>query len=58
VWAFIVWVGEKAPSTITLKTFCAEKLPRYMVPDRFSLLDELPKTSTDKVDYQRLKNPL
>jgi amino acid adenylation domain-containing protein len=58
VWAFIVWAGEKAPSTIALKTFCAQKLPRYMVPDHFSLRDELPKTSTDKVDYQRLKDSL
>jgi acyl-coenzyme A synthetase/AMP-(fatty) acid ligase len=58
VWAFIVWAGEKAPSTIALKSFCAQKLPRYMVPDRFSLRDELPKTSTDKIDYQRLKDSL
>ena len=26
-----------------------------MIPDTFSWLDALPKTSTDKVDYQRLK---
>jgi non-ribosomal peptide synthetase component E (peptide arylation enzyme) len=26
-----------------------------MVPDRFSVQPSLPKTSTDKVDYQRLK---
>jgi len=58
VWAFVVWTGEKAPSTILLKTFCAQKLPRYMVPDRFSLQQVLPKTSTDKVDYQRLKELL
>jgi acyl-coenzyme A synthetase/AMP-(fatty) acid ligase len=58
IWAFIVWTGEKAPSTIVLKTFCAQKLPRYMVPDRFSVQEELPKTSTGKVDYQRLKDLL
>jgi L-proline---[L-prolyl-carrier protein] ligase len=27
----------------------------YMVPDRFSFLDFLPKTSTDKTDYQKMK---
>jgi len=27
-----------------------------MIPDQFSWLDALPKTSTDKVDYQSLKN--
>jgi non-ribosomal peptide synthetase component E (peptide arylation enzyme) len=26
-----------------------------MVPDRFKILPTLPKTSTDKVDYQKLK---
>ena len=41
-------------STIELKRFCAEVLPMYMVPDAFALLTVLPKTSTDKIDYQRL----
>ena len=43
-------------SVIGLKQFCAERLPLYMVPDTFAFLPELPKTSTDKVDYQRLKS--
>jgi amino acid adenylation domain-containing protein len=43
-------------SLIALKQFCAERLPPYMVPDLFSFLPSLPKTSTDKVDYQSLKN--
>ena len=43
------------PSRIALKRFCAENLPNYMVPDFFSFLDSLPKTSTDKIDYQKLK---
>jgi acyl-coenzyme A synthetase/AMP-(fatty) acid ligase len=42
-------------SLIALKQFCAEHLPPYMVPDDFSFQPALPKTSTDKVDYQRLK---
>jgi len=45
----------KRPSLIEMKRFCAEHLPLYMVPDRFTWHDALPKTSTDKVDYQRLK---
>jgi amino acid adenylation domain-containing protein len=45
----------KRPSLIEMKRFCAENLPLYMVPDRFIWHDALPKTSTDKVDYQRLK---
>ena len=42
-------------STIELKKFCSENLPLYMVPDSFRYLDSLPKTSTDKIDYQKLK---
>ena len=38
-----------------MKRFCAEHLPLYMVPDRINWLTALPKTSTDKIDYQRLK---
>ena len=54
--AYLTWTAEKPPSTIALKQFCAEQLPLYMVPDRFAVLIELPKTSTDKIDYQRLKD--
>ncbi len=43
------------PSLIELKRFCAENLPLYMIPDRFSIQNSLPKTSTDKIDYQTLK---
>ncbi len=53
--AFVVWSGEDQPSTIGLKRYCSDILPLYMVPDRFSVQSELPKTSTDKIDYQRLK---
>jgi acyl-CoA synthetase (AMP-forming)/AMP-acid ligase II len=46
--------GNKA-SLIEMKRFCSQHLPLYMVPDRINWLSELPKTSTDKIDYQRLK---
>ncbi len=42
-------------SVIELKKFCSENLPLYMVPDLFCSLESLPKTSTDKIDYQKLK---
>jgi acyl-coenzyme A synthetase/AMP-(fatty) acid ligase len=45
----------KRPSIIEMKRHCADRLPIYMIPDRFVWLDALPKTSTDKIDYQRLK---
>jgi acyl-coenzyme A synthetase/AMP-(fatty) acid ligase len=42
-------------SVIGMKRFCMDALPSYMVPDRFDFEPGLPKTSTDKIDYQRLK---
>jgi len=45
--------GEKG-SVLAMKRFAAEALPAYMVPDAFAFVEALPKTSTDKVDYQRL----
>jgi amino acid adenylation domain-containing protein len=47
--------GAKHPSLIEIKRFCADQLPLYMIPDLFSWHETLPKTSTDKIDYQRLK---
>jgi hypothetical protein len=41
-------------SLIKLKQFCAQHLPVYMIPDAFSFHDRLPKTSTEKTDYQSL----
>lgn len=53
--AFLACKEETRPSLIELKRFCAENLPLYMVPDLFTILPALPKTSTAKVDYQKLK---
>lgn len=47
--------SDKRPSLIELKGFCSQSLPLYMIPDSFAFHDALPKTSTDKIDYQRLK---
>ena len=41
-------------SVIKLKSFCAQHLPAYMIPDRFEFHAVLPKTSTGKTDYQTL----
>jgi amino acid adenylation domain-containing protein len=45
--------GERG-SMIQMKKFCSEQLPLYMVPDLFIFHPALPKTSTDKIDYQTL----
>jgi amino acid adenylation domain-containing protein len=47
--------GGHRPSIVELKTFCARTLPAYMSPDVFLFVDSLPRTSTDKVDYQGLR---
>jgi acyl-coenzyme A synthetase/AMP-(fatty) acid ligase len=46
--------GQRA-SIIGLKEFCVGALPRYMVPDFFGFVERLPRTSTDKIDYETLK---
>ena len=46
--------GER-PSIIAMKAFCAQHLPAYMNPDVFAFVDALPRTSTNKVDYQDLR---
>jgi amino acid adenylation domain-containing protein len=53
--AYLSCRDEKRPSLIAMKRFCADNLPLYMIPDEFSWIAALPKTSTDKIDYQRLK---
>lgn len=50
-----ITVWYSTPSILQLKKYCATALPAYMAPDRFKFLPALPKTSTEKVDYQKLK---
>lgn len=52
--AFVSHRGDSRLSIIELKKFCLQHLPNYMVPDLFHMVELLPKTSTDKIDYQRL----
>lgn len=53
--AFVVFRNGKKPEGNALAAFCAERLPRYMVPHHFELAAALPKTSTGKVDKTQLK---
>jgi amino acid adenylation domain-containing protein len=53
--AFLSSREAKHPSLIAMKRFCVDNLPSYMVPDVFCWRESLPKTSTDKTDYQRLR---
>lgn len=38
-----------------VKQLVAERLPRYMVPSRVEIVNALPRTSTGKIDRQRLR---
>jgi len=53
--AFLAGSAQRKVSLIEMKRFCSQHLPLYMVPDRITWLDQLPKTSTNKTDYQRLQ---
>ena len=52
--AYLASRAQQRPSIIEMKSFCAGHLPAYMSPDVFRFLDALPRTSTDKIDYQSL----
>ncbi len=45
--------GEK--SVIKMKEYCMNNLPSYMVPNDIVFVEDLPYTSSHKVDYQKLK---
>jgi acyl-CoA synthetase (AMP-forming)/AMP-acid ligase II len=53
--AFVVPREGHAVEPDHLIQFCAERLPRYMVPKVVEVMLELPKTSTSKVDYPALR---
>lgn len=56
--AAVVAAGEETASVIELRRHCASVLPSYMIPDRFHVLESLPRTSTGKVDHPRLREEL
>jgi amino acid adenylation domain-containing protein len=51
LYAFVTTTGPVDPP---LAHFCAERIPAYMIPERFEIGDELPKTSTGKIDRPAL----
>ena len=54
--AFVALKPNQKRSIIAMKRHCTTYLPNYMIPDTITFLDDLPATSTDKVDYQRLRS--
>jgi amino acid adenylation domain-containing protein len=55
--AYLVIHGEHSLNIGDLRNFIKERLPDYMVPSGFVLLDELPLTPNGKVDRKALPPP-
>ena len=53
--AFVVAKEGEIADPHSLLDFCAERMPRYMLPKCIDVLDELPKTSSGKVNYPALR---
>lgn len=53
--AFVVARDEESKDAAELIRIVGEKLPRYMVPKTVEFLDELPKTTSGKIDYPGLR---
>jgi acyl-CoA synthetase (AMP-forming)/AMP-acid ligase II len=53
--AFVVLRDGECIDPARLISECSERLPRYMCPKTIEVLNELPKTSSGKVDYPALR---
>jgi acyl-CoA synthetase (AMP-forming)/AMP-acid ligase II len=53
--AFVVLRDGECIDPVRLISECSERLPRYMCPKTIEVLNELPKTSSGKVDYPALR---
>lgn len=56
--AFLVSCAEPAPGVLALRRHCAERLPRYLIPDEFRTIPELPRTRNGKLDRPTLASSL
>jgi amino acid adenylation domain-containing protein len=55
IYAIYVTEDGRPLPAVALKAFAMETLPRYMVPDRFVHMPSIPRTSTGKTDFQRIR---
>jgi acyl-CoA ligase (AMP-forming) (exosortase A-associated) len=53
--AFVVCKDGARVDPEELRSFCAGRMPPYMVPKEIVVLDEMPMTSSGKVDYPALR---
>jgi tyrocidine synthetase-3 len=52
--------GEKAVESrfIQIREYLSERLPHYMVPEKFLPVETIPRTPNGKIDYNALPDPL
>ncbi|MBD1837880.1 non-ribosomal peptide synthetase [Coleofasciculus sp. FACHB-501] len=55
--AYVVPKQEAATTPVQLRSFLKEKLPNYMVPSSFVLLEAIPLTPNGKIDRRALPEP-
>lgn len=56
--AYVVPEDEAEPDSARIRQFLRARIPGYMVPGRFMLLDKLPLTSNGKIDRKALPLPV
>ncbi len=54
IWAYVVVEGDEDDKG-SLATWCAAKIPKYMIPEHFEFAETLPTTSTGKIDRQAIR---
>lgn len=55
--AYVVSLENKPPTPMEIKLHLSRRLPVYMVPSYFMLLDSLPRTANGKIDEAKLPLP-
>ncbi|MDZ8064929.1 MAG: amino acid adenylation domain-containing protein [Nostoc sp. DedQUE08] len=55
--AYIVPQSQITPTVSELRSFLKEKLPEYMIPSAFVILESLPLTPNGKIDRRALPEP-